>query len=160
MLTEDQVSSLKKGDTLYNNAIWGTKPDGTIVHYKAKVIGVPRKNGKDRSIQIKRLYGNHGEGVISVEGRNLWRLTEEKGPEDENVLPTELKRPTSRRVVMKPAPSAKEAATPPKQTKAEKVAQQQEAASPTMRTRRPPRPSKLSEAELAEVSKTLDNYFS
>ena len=153
MLTEEQVSTLKKGDVLYNNAVWGTKPDGTVVHYKAKVIAAPRKNGKDRSIQIKRLYGNHGEGVISVEGRILWRLTEEKAPEDIDVLATNLKRPTARRVVVQPA-AAKVAATPPKVEKAEAPAPT------TMRTRRPPRPSKLNEAEMAEVSKTLDKYFS
>lgn len=153
MLTEEQVSTLKKGDVLYNNAVWGTKPDGTVVHYKAKVIAAPRKNGKDRSIQIKRLYGNHGEGAISVAGRILWRLTEEKAPEDIDVLATDRKRPTARRVVVQPT-AAKVAATPPKVEKAEAPAPT------TMRIRRPPRPSKLNEAEMAEVSKTLDKYFS
>jgi hypothetical protein len=159
MLTEDQVSSLKKGDVLYNNAIWGTKSDGTIVHYKAKVIGVPRKNGKDRSIQIKRLYGNHGEGVVSVEGRKLWRLTEEKGPEDIDVMPTELKAAAPRRVVMKPL-EGKKAETQKKAEKPVKVEQPQEPASTTMRVRRQPRPSKLSEAEVADLFKTVDSYFS
>jgi hypothetical protein len=158
MLTDEQVSGLKKGDTIYNNAIWATKPDGTIVPYKAKIVALPRKNAKDQTILIKRLYGNHGEGKISVEGRKLWRISLEKGPEDENVLPAEVSRPTARRVVVDP-PTAKEARKPVT-TKQQEVAPVKAETSGSMRIRRPPRPSKLSEAEAADLFNKIGEYFS
>jgi len=173
MLTDEQVRALKKGDVLYNNAIWGTNKDGSVQHYTAIVTSVPRRNAKNPVIGIKRKYGNHGEGTVSLEGRKLWRVSEEKSEEDMNVLVSEgdfakarARKMTVRKTENVPTPAKTEKivtvapTAAPASPKAEKVEQQQAAVSPTMKTRRPPRPSKLSEAELSEVSKTLDKYFS
>lgn len=173
MLTDEQVRALKKGDVLYNNAIWGTNKDGSVQHYTAIVTSVPRRNAKNPVIGIKRKYGNHGEGTVSLEGRKLWRVSEEKSEEDMNVLVSEgdfakarARKMTVRKTENVPAPVKTEKivtvapTAAPASAKAEKVEQRQAAVSPTMKTRRPPRPSKLSEAELSEVSKTLDKYFS
>lgn len=154
MLSQDQVLSLKKGDILYNNIIWGTKADGDTVPYKAKVLSVPKKGGKDQSIKIKRLYGNHGEGSVSVEGRKLWRLTEERTEEDKNLLPTAAPTKAPRRVVVQRTPERKASATA-----TQPAPTTVEVATPSTRRIVRPRKGPQTEMELKKALDAIDNFF-
>ena len=174
MLTDEQVRALKKGDVLYNNAIWGTNKDGSVQHYTAVVTSVPRWNAKNPVIGIKRKYGNHGEGTISLEGRKLWRVTEEKAEEDMNVLvsegdfakararkmtvrktenvPTPVK--TEKRVSV--APTAVPAPAKAPEQKAHKVDVAPVAAKRIVRTRKA---IPLSDDAQQVIADTFDKYF-
>lgn len=108
MLTEKRVAALKKGDILYHNVVEFQGEDG-ILPGTAVVRSVKMVGGKPTTISIKRNYGDKGIGEVSVEGRKFWRLAPEKDEEDKNVLPTDMARPTPRRVIVH---------TPPVKTKA------------------------------------------